>query len=169
MICSAMTGTALNTIAIQTPRAWLSWCQNAVVTAIAMLMLMQPSWNAHAAPPAIIHYQGSLATAAGAPVNGSVAMPFRLYAAASGGAAIYSESQPAVTVTNGSFNVQIGAITPLALPFDAPYWLTMAVNADNEMSPRQPLASSAYAFRAAATDKLARSRRSPCRSMRPTG
>lgn len=120
--------------------------------AVLAMMIMMP---VRAAPPATIHYQGSLANAAGTPINGNVAMTFRLYGAASGGAALFSETQPSVSVVSGLFNVQIGAQAPINLPFDAPYWLTIAVNADVEMSPRQPLAASAYAFRAVAADTLA--------------
>ena len=105
---------------------------------------------AAAAPPQTLNYQGYLTSSTGTPVNTTVVMTFRLYNAASGGVALYTETLPPVSVTNGSFNVVIGTLTPIPLPFDVPYWLTVAVNADAEMSPRQPLASSAYAFTTAA-------------------
>ncbi len=109
---------------------------------------------AFATPPKTINYQGQL-TSAGAPVNGPVTMVFRLYATASGGpAALYTETQP-VTVVNGGFNVVIGSVTPFALPFDVPYWLTVTVNADAEMTPRQPLTSIPYAMRASSLDDSA--------------
>lgn len=105
--------------------------------------------------PQTINYQGNLTTAAGTPVSGPVMMTFRIYNAATGGSAIYAETQPSVGVANGSFNAVIGAVTPLALAFDVPYWLSVAINTDAEMSPRQPMASSAYAFRAAMLDSTA--------------
>jgi hypothetical protein len=46
-------------------------------------------------------------------------------------------------------------VTPLALPFDVPYWLTVTINADGEMSPRQEVTASAYAIRSANADALA--------------
>jgi trimeric autotransporter adhesin len=110
---------------------------------------------AAAAPPSTINYQGSLNGAGGAPVNGAVVMTFRLYNAASGGTALYTETQLSVGVSNGAFNAVIGSVTPLGLPFDQPYWLSVAINADAEMSPRQPLAASPYAFRARALDSAA--------------
>ena len=108
-----------------------------------------------AAPPQTINYQGYLTNAGSTPVNGNVVMTFRLYNAASGGSALYNETQLSVGVANGNFNVVIGAVAPITLPFDVPYWLTVAINADGEMSPRQPLASSPYAFRAASLDSNA--------------
>jgi hypothetical protein len=110
---------------------------------------------AHAAQPQTLNYQGNLTTAAGMAVpNGSQAMTFRLYNMASGGSPLYSETQT-VAVTNGLFNVQIGSVSPINLPFDVPYFLGVSVGADAEMTPRQPLASSAYAFRAASADAVA--------------
>lgn len=107
-----------------------------------------------AAPPQTINYQGYLTNPGGTPVNTTVVMTFRLYNTASAGTALYTETQLSVPVSNGSFNAVIGASTPIPLPFDVPYWLTVAVNSDAEMSPRQPLASSAYAFRSAAADTV---------------
>ena len=88
--------------------------------------------NARAAPPQTINYQGYLTNPGSTPTNGAVVMTFRLYNAASGGAAIYTETQLSVTVANGNFNAVIGATTPIALPFDVPYWLSVSVNADGE-------------------------------------
>ena len=52
------------------------------------------------------------------------------------------------------FNVRIGTISPINLPFDVPYFLGISVAGDAEMSPRQPLSSSAYAFRASTADAV---------------
>ena len=108
-----------------------------------------------AAPPQTINYQGFLTNPGGTPVNTSVVMTFKLYNAATAGAMVYSELQSSVPVANGTFNAVIGSVTPITLPFDVPYWLTVTINADGEMSPRQPLASSPYAFRAASLDSAA--------------
>lgn len=107
-----------------------------------------------AAVPHQINYQGYLTAAGGTPVNATVSMVLNLYNAGTGGAALYTEMQT-VTVTNGVFNVAIGAVTPLPLPFDVPYWLGVTVGADAEMTPRLPIAASAYAIRAASTESLA--------------
>ena len=82
--------------------------------------------------PREINYQGYLTAAGGTPVNANVNMVFSLYNSPSGGAALYSESQNSVTVSNGVFNVLIGSVTPIppAVLFDVPYWLGIAVGTD---------------------------------------
>ena len=104
-----------------------------------------------AAPPQTINYQGSLTNAGGTPINGAVSMTFRIYNEASGvAAALWSETQMSVNVTNGAFNTLLGALPapPVTLAFDVPYWLSVQVNADAEMTPRQPFSSVPYAYRA---------------------
>ena len=122
---------------------------------LALILGLLATLPSFAAPPQTLNYQGYLTSTTGTPTNSTVQMTFRLYNAVSGGVALYTETQPSVSVTNGSFNAIIGTVIPIPLPFDVPYWLTVAVNSDAEMSPRQPLASSAYAFRAASVDAAA--------------
>jgi hypothetical protein len=105
--------------------------------------------------PHVLNYQGYLTNPGGTPVNAPVVMTFRLYNGSSGGVALYTETQLSVPVINGLFNAVIGSATPLNLPFDVPYWLSVAVNSDAEMSPRQQVTSSAYALRSANADALA--------------
>ncbi len=81
-------------------------------------------------------------------------MVFRLYPSPTGGTAIYIETQ-SVTVENGIYNVLLGSVTPLNLPFDVPYFLGVTAAADAEMTPRQPLTASPYALNAATTSALA--------------
>ena len=110
--------------------------------------------------PHKINYQGYLTNPGGtAPVSATVQMQFKLYTAASGpDAPLYAETQ-SVTATNGVFNVIIGAGTsiPGSVLFDQPYYLGVTVGTDAEMTPRQPVAASAYAIRAASAESLAAS------------
>ncbi len=103
----------------------------------------------HAQVPRTINYQGYLTTPSGAAVSGNnVQMVFRLYDAATGGTLLHSEPQT-VTVTNGIFNVQLGTVPALTLPFTTPYFLGVTVAPDNtEMTPRRPLTSAPYAVTA---------------------
>lgn len=121
----------------------------------AALLTFFIAFDVLAAPPPTINYQGYLTNAGNVAVNSGASMTFRLYTAASGGTALWTETQPSVVVSNGNFNAVLGIATPIPLPFDVPYWLSVAVNADAEMSPRQPLTSSPYAFRAASLDAAA--------------
>lgn len=108
----------------------------------ALVSLFQP---VHAAPPATMAYQGYLTSSAGTPVTDTVSVSFKLYATASGGTALWSETQN-VTVANGLYSVVLGSSSSLAsVPFDQPYWLGVTIGTDAEMTPRQPLTSAPYA------------------------
>jgi hypothetical protein len=120
-----------------------------ILAAAALLAGLAVTCAAFAAIPQRISYQGFLTSAGNVPTNASLQMVFRLFDVPTGGAALWSETQT-VAVTNGLYNVSLGAATPLALPalpFDAPYYLEITVGGEL-MSARQPLASAPYAFRA---------------------
>ena len=112
--------------------------------------------NVHAQVPRKINYQGYLTNPGGTPVNATVSMALKLYDVVTGGAALYAETQN-VTAANGVFNVIIGSVTPIpgSVLFDQPYYLGVTVGTDAEMTPRQPVAASAYAIRAASAESLA--------------
>jgi hypothetical protein len=59
-----------------------------------------------------------------------------------------------VIVSKDVFTVTLGAVVPLDLPFDRPYYLGVTVGAGSEITPRAPLTSAAYAFRSSQTDAL---------------
>ncbi|MFZ2804544.1 MAG: hypothetical protein WA001_04950, partial [Patescibacteria group bacterium] len=84
----------------------------------------------------------------GASLTGTFSFTFRIYATSTGGVPLWSETQPAVTVDQASFAVQLGSVTPfpVSLDFNQPLFLTTEVNSDGEMSPRVPINSVAYAF-----------------------
>ena len=71
-----------------------------------------------------------------------------IYAQESGGTALWTESHPDVVLLSGVYNVLLGSITPLSLLFDRPYYLGIQVGTDPEMTPRLPLSSVGYAYRA---------------------
>jgi hypothetical protein len=110
------------------------------------------TFDAAAAPPKTLNYQGFLTSASDTPIDAPVQITFKLYTVPTGGVALWSETQPSVTVAKGEFSTVLGNATPLTLAFDVPYYLGVSVGADPEMTPRQPLATSAYAFRALALD-----------------
>ncbi|MCC5835208.1 MAG: tail fiber domain-containing protein [Opitutales bacterium] len=136
------------------------------------------------AVPNLMSYQGRVTDAGGtligntSPVNRAVT--FRLYTDATGGSAIYAETQ-SVTISGGEFSVLIGngtgvsgtpgpsapATTPFTL-YDAintsegvPLYLGITVDDGNsatvsaEIAPRQQLVSGAYAFRAGVAEAVA--------------
>lgn len=104
--------------------------------------------------PRTISYQGILTNASGTLVpDGNYNLTFKLYDAASAGTTLWIESQTAA-VSKGIFNVELGNVTPLTLPFDKPYWMGIAVGGGAELSPRTQLTAAAYSFRAVNTDSV---------------
>ena len=106
--------------------------------------------TACASMPQLISIQGRLTDAAGVPLTGSNNLTFLIYNAYSGGSALWTEyhnDTNNLTVTNGVFNVLLGSITALNLPFNESYWLEVIVNGETQ-SPRINFTASAYAFRA---------------------
>jgi hypothetical protein len=101
--------------------------------------------------PLLINFQGKLVNpTTNNPTTGTVGLVLSLYTVASGGTNIWTETQPSVTVTNGVFSVQIGAVTPLPRDiFLGPnLYLGVQVSGDaaGEMLPRQRLIMSPYSF-----------------------
>lgn len=98
--------------------------------------------------PQTISYQGILTDAGATAIpDGSYNLTFKLYHAATDGTLLWSETQ-AVSVSNGLFNVILGSVNPLNIPFDDPYWLGITVGGDSEFTPRIELTSSAYSLNA---------------------
>ena len=107
--------------------------------------------------PGQISYQGKLTDDNGAPVaDDTYPMVFTLYDASS--APLWSEPQANVLVVNGVFNVML-PVDPGTYPFpaglfDQELFLGVQVGTDAEMTPRQPLTATPYAFKAADADTL---------------
>jgi hypothetical protein len=99
--------------------------------------------NSFAAIPRLINYQGKISDKNGTSLNGSYGIQLRIYDAESGGTLLWAENQASILIQNGIFNVQLGAVTPLALPFDKAYYLETQVGTET-LSPRQAIASSGY-------------------------
>lgn len=97
--------------------------------------------------PSKLSYQGVLASNDGTPLDGQYDMQFRLFTTASGGTAIWTETQSNISVNNGIFNVFLGSVSSLeGITFDTPYWLEITVSG-NTLTPRIELTSSAYSMR----------------------
>ncbi|MBX3012746.1 MAG: hypothetical protein KF832_14615 [Caldilineaceae bacterium] len=94
-----------------------------------------------------LQYQGQLLNpTTGKPVtNGAYAMTFRLYAVATGGSALWGETQ-SVNTTDGLFST---LLTVDGNQFNGQeLYLGIQVGSDPEATPRQPIAYTGYAFRA---------------------
>jgi hypothetical protein len=95
-----------------------------------------------------IAMQGILRNQSGRAVeDGTYALTFKFYDAVNGGNVVWSETQPNVMVSQGIYSVYLGEVTPLnAVPFDRQYWLGIAINGGQELSPRVKLARNPYAL-----------------------
>lgn len=103
--------------------------------------------------PQKISYQGLLTTSSGTPVqNGSYSFQFKLYLAASGGSALWTETQVGVPVSRGVFNVFLGSVTPFNVSFNMPLFLEVTaiggpgISEPLTMLPRSEFTSSPYAL-----------------------
>jgi hypothetical protein len=113
----------------------------------ALLAVLVLALLSFADVPRTISYQGLLTDTGGNPIpDGAHDLIIRLSTVDTGGSAVYTEAHSAVSVANGGFNVLIGSITPPAIAFDQPLWLSLQVDADPELSPRVPFASSPYSL-----------------------
>jgi hypothetical protein len=116
----------------------------------------------YAANPTTISFQGKVVNADGTNVaDGNYTFLFRLYTVASGGSAIWTETQSSVPVTAGIFQVNLGSNCPMltadacntgAIDFSATPGLHLGITFNNdpagEMSPRAQMQSVPFAFNA---------------------
>jgi hypothetical protein len=97
--------------------------------------------------PQYMSYQGQLFDGTDEPVSDTVSIEFTMYDALSGGAEVWSETQT-VVVDNGYFAVTLGSVNPLDIEWSDQYFITLNIDSDGEMTPRQPINTAAYAFTA---------------------
>ncbi len=105
--------------------------------------------------PKTLNYQGTLITGSTPVPDGNYSVTFRLYAASSGGSAVWTEAQ-LVATTNGVFSAILGKIIPLPAAFNIPYWLSLQVGVDPELSPRIEMTGVAYSMRTVTADSAAK-------------
>lgn len=143
----------------------------AILGALGALVCV-PDVHAANTMPTTMNFQGRLTDASGNLVaNGSYNVKFTIYNA--GSTAIWTETRETtnrVVVTNGLFSVQLGSVTALTPSLFTTTGLTLGVTMANpatatcstaacqtweaEMTPRSPIATSAYAFNADAIDGI---------------
>jgi hypothetical protein len=136
------------------------------------------------AVPPYLSEQGRLFDDEGAPVeDGTISITFAIYGAATGGSALWTETQTIAT-EDGYFSAVLGDMSnggtpiPPALFDGSTRYLGVKVGSDPEMTPRQPLVSVPYALVArglvdsmgnVVVDEAGRWRGSPTGLVGPTG
>ncbi len=118
----------------------------------ALLGLVLLSASAFAVAPAAMRLEGVIMGAGGAPVpDGDYDLVLALYAASTGGTAVWSEGPVKVKVMGGRFDVVAGATKPidaLALAALAEAYIGIKVGSDPEL-PRSRMYAAPYALHAA--------------------
>lgn len=108
-----------------------------------------------AAVPHLVRYQGTAVDANNIPLEGPYTLTFRLYNAATGGTAVWTETHTNAPVTKGRFSVLLGQNTALSVDWSVPLWISIQVGTDPELSPRQQITSVPLAIRAEVAEGLA--------------
>jgi hypothetical protein len=117
---------------------------------LCLFLLTFYSPTAKAAINPHINFQGKLTNPDSTNVtNGTYSIVFSIYTVASGGSAVWTETQPSVSVSDGIFRVALGSVTALPGSVDfnsSNLFLGIKVGADAEMTPRVQFTSAPYAF-----------------------
>ena len=115
---------------------------------VIVLLLILLSTTALADVPGLMNYQGTLTDEHGVAMDTTVSMTFSIYPLSVGGTSVWTETQPAVVVSSGIFNVLLGSVNSISDTVfkDPERWLGIQVGGDAEMTPRQRMASVGYAF-----------------------
>ena len=122
--------------------------QKAFMAAVVGVAVAMSAGNAEAqrVPQFLVH-QGRLQDRAMMPIRGMQSLTYRIYSAAAGGMALWTEPLT-VSFDEGYFSVQLGDTVPFpANLFDGTArYLSVQVGMDPEMSPRQLIGSVPYAL-----------------------
>jgi hypothetical protein len=115
---------------------------------VVLLSIALLSTIALADVPGLMNYQGTLTDDSGVSLDTTVAMTFSVYTDSTAGIQVWTETQAAVVVSSGIFNVLLGSVNTIEdTVFNGPdRWLGIQVGGDAEMTPRQRIASVGYAF-----------------------
>jgi len=107
--------------------------------------------------PHKMSYQGRLTDSLGNPIDTVVDLDFGIYNSVQAIAPAWSETQPAVTVTNGLFNVMLGSVTPIPAGIfeGSTKYLAVAFAGHLVSAPRMQINSAAYAYRSLYADTAA--------------
>lgn len=120
----------------------------------ALVVVAMLGGSVQAQIPRLLSYQGVLTDTAGNPrPDGAYTLTFRLYGTESGGSALWTETK-SLQVEHGLFSTLLGDVAPFGatLRFEQPYWLSIQLAGQAQMSPRLRLAAAGYSLNALRAD-----------------
>ena len=123
--------------------------KKSIFTSMALCVLLV--FTTEAEVPQLINYQGVLSDSAGAPLDGTFDITFKVYSQPVAGTEFWTETHIGAAVNDGLFAVILGSITPFGPTKSATsheVWLGITIDTDPEMSPRTQLISVPFAFEA---------------------
>ncbi|MCH7948468.1 MAG: hypothetical protein IIC66_11780, partial [candidate division Zixibacteria bacterium] len=123
--------------------------KKSIFTSMALCVLLV--FTTEAEVPQLINYQGVLSDSAGAPLDGTFDITFKVYSQPVAGTEFWTETHSGAAVNDGLFAVILGSITPFGSTKSATsheVWLGITIGTDPEMSPRTQLISVPFAFEA---------------------
>ncbi|MDD5481453.1 MAG: hypothetical protein PHR64_00685, partial [Candidatus Shapirobacteria bacterium] len=100
-------------------------------------------------PPNLISFQGRLTNSVGTPIHATVSASFKIYDVDEGGSSLWSETKDITTNPDGIFNTMLGSsnpIDPSIFADNVNLWLGITISGDDEMEPRQQIATVGYAY-----------------------
>jgi N-acetylneuraminic acid mutarotase len=122
---------------------------------LALGLVLAVGMAARAGVPSLVDFQGTLTDASGAAVTGTASLVFSLYPTATGGTALWQETQT-VNVAAGIYSTGLGSVTPLpdSLWASAALWLGVRQNGAAELPQRIRIVAVPYALRAKTAESV---------------
>lgn len=115
---------------------------------VGLVIGLASGQTARAQVPHLIRYQGQAVASDGVPLEGPYDVTFRLYNAETVGTVVWQERHERVQVTEGHFSILLGqgVLAPGSPPLGAidwtqPCWISIQVNGESELAPRQRITS----------------------------
>ena len=132
--------------------------KNRLAWLVLFLVFIAATGNLLAAIPGLINFQGRLLDQNKNPKSGTFSITFSIWdtGPGTGGASLWSETQPNIQVTNGMFSAQLGSVSELSASLFSADTLWLQIQVGSEiLSPRERLVASPYAFKASVADNVA--------------
>ncbi|MCX6832242.1 MAG: hypothetical protein NT028_08945 [candidate division Zixibacteria bacterium] len=104
--------------------------------------------------PSLISYQGRLTDVVGTPLDTTLGLVFTVYADGGGITSLWTETQPAVSIKDGLFQVLLGSVKPIDMSIFSgeERWLKVQIQGGPAITTLIPIVSVAYAHRAVQAD-----------------